>query len=891
MVFLFVGLRIRIFIYETVIKDICNYLEDDMKNKILSILVCMLLIGIIAPLVNGEHFFNAKKDSLSEGYLIITLHAGTYTMNTLENEKTEIAMENYGLLITPGQPSLPSKLFYIGLPPGGNVVSMELITIESEDIPGVYQITTGLPINDDNREINTNMYNSNNQYPAETFAYLGMSQMRKYSLAMIRFSPITYYPANGRLVLHNSITIRINYEITGEISDTLLSDTAMDDIASEFIYNYQSITEYYHTAQPTRATFDYVIITTSPVVTSLNGFLTSKTSIGYNVNIVTLTWILTNYPTTDTQKSIRDFLIANYAAWGTKYVLIVGTHASIPMRTCYPDSTNHLQDGIHDIPTDYYYADLTGNWDSDGDGFYGERGQDSVDFVPEVFVGRIPTDGPTAVSAITLKIQNFEQTAYTGWKKNAMLLGAIYMFANEDNGGNPMWDGAEVMEQCKNNLLSGFSITTMYEKQGLSQSPYPCTMNLNNANVKSQWGSTTGWGIINWAAHGLQTSANQKVWNADTNSNGIPENNGEIIWPIMLQSTDNGFLNNSMPPIVFAASCFVSHPETGNNLGASLLTQGASAFIGATRTSYGSMGWTQPSHGGHGTYCYDFTDRIANKNEDCGHALYSAKQYVYNNYPWNLWQDESNMYNFNLYGDPSMGMNLRPYRPGQPTGPTTGIAGIQYTYSATGFDPMGDKIKYGWDWNGDGTVDQWDDNSGSYYVSGQPCATPHIFNSPGTFNVQVKIEDIYGGQGSFSPPLAVLITPNQPPIKPTKPSGQTNGKPGVSYTYTTSASDPELYNVAYGWDWDGDGTVDQWDDNSTNYYPSGQTISTAHTWSVKGTYNIKVKAKDSYGNEGPWSDPLAITIPKNVISANILLIRLLERFPLVALMLQVLLEY
>jgi hypothetical protein len=868
-------------------------MEENMKDKILSILICMLLIGTIAPLVNGEHFINPKKNPLSEGYLIITLHAGTYTIHTVENGKTEITMENYGCLITPGQPVLPSKLFYIGLPPGGNVVSIELINVESKDIPGVYQITTGLPITDgQSNAIDTATYTSNKPYTTNTFEYLGMSQMRKYSLAMIRFSPITYYQENGKLVLHNSITLRIHYEIIEQISDILLSDTAMDDIASKFIYNYQSIADYYTADQPARTTFDYVIITTSAVVTSLNGFLTWKTSIGYNVNIVTLTWILANYPPViDTQQSIRDFLIANYAAWGIKYVLIIGTHASIPMRTCYPDPTSHTPDGTHDIPTDYYYADLTGNWDSDGDGFYGERGQDNVDFVPEVFVGRIPTDGPSAVSAITLKIQNFEQTAYTGWKKNAMLLGAIYTYANEDNIPQNRSDGAEVMEQCKNNILPGFSITTMYEQQGLAPCTYPCTMGLSNANIKAQWGSTTGWGIINWAAHGLPTSANQKVWNADTNSNGIPENNGEIIWPIMLQSTDNGFLNNSMPPIVFAASCFVSHPETGNNLGASLLTQGASAFIGATRASYASMGWTQPSQGGHGTVCYNFTDSIANKNEDCGHALYNAKQYVYNNIPWNAWQDEANMYNFNLYGDPSMGMNLPPSSPPPPTGPTTGIAGIQYTYSAIGLDPTGDKIKYGWDWNGDGTVDQWDDNNGNYYLSWQPCATPHIFNTPGTYNVKVKIEDLYGAQSSFSPSIAVLITPNQPPTKPAKPSGQTNGKPGVSYTYTTSASDPELYTVAYGWDWDGDGIVDQWDDNGGSYYPSGQTISTAHTWSVKGTYNIKVKAKDIHGNEGPWSDPLAITIPKSVISTNLLLMHLLERFPIVVLILRILMNY
>jgi hypothetical protein len=398
-------------------------------------------------------------------------------------------------------------------------------------------------------------------------------------------------------------------------------------------------------------------------------------------------------------------------------------------------------------------------------------------------------------------------------------------------------------------------------------------MGLSNANVVSQWNSTTGLGIVNWAAHGLPTSANKKVWNTD-DGDGIPENTGEIIWPIMIQNSDNGQLNNAKPPIVFAASCFVSHPESVN-LGISLLVSGASAFVGASRTSYGSLGWTQPSHGGHGTYCYDFTDRIANKNEDCGHALYNAKQYVYNNYPWNLWYDNANMYNFNLYGDPSMGMNLAPFSPIQPTGPTTGITGIQYTYSSVSFDPTGDNIKYGWDWNGDGIVDQWDNNNGAYYISGQPCVIPHSFITPGSYNIQVKVEDIYGKQSSFSPQLTVIITQNQPPTKPAKPSGSTSGKIGVTYTFNTNATDPESYTIAYGWDWNGDGTVDQWDDNNGSYYPSGQIIGTAHTWTTKGTYNIKVKAKDIHGNEGPWSDPLSVKIPR----ARILSIqKLSERF-------------
>jgi hypothetical protein len=819
-----------------------------------------------AKITEKETPYPHSNQYTTQEFLDITFYAGDYSIINLASDVSEISMEGYGNLLTSGHPMLPSKTFFIGLPPGCKAKSITLLTQQTTKLPGEYQLRTAPSVSPDieaqHQEENQPDHTSTQSacYPAESYEYLGMSELRKYSVALIRFSPMSYNSDSNTITLYNQITLRVFYVHAKDISNELLSDTAMDDLAAELIYNYQSISIYYQATSPKRQTYDYVIITTSSLVSSLTGFLTWKTSVGFNVNIVTLTWILTNYPASDTQKSIRDFLIANYASWGIKYVLIVGSHAAIPMRTCYPDASNHGTDGIHDIPTDYYYADLTGNWDSDGDGFYGEKGQDNVDFVPEVWLGRIPTDGPAAVSSITLKIQQFEQVAYTGWKRNAMLLGAVYQFANEDNAGNPRWDGAEVMEKCKNNLLSGFSVTTMYETQGFSPCPYTCTMGLTNANIIGQWGSTAGWGIIDWAAHGLPLSASRKFWNTD-DGDGIPENNGEIIWPVMIQDTDNGLLNNAQPPIVFAASCLVSHPETGGNLAMSLLISGASAVIGATRTSYGSMGWTQPSHGGHGTVCYDFTNRIANANEDCGHALYSAKYYVYTSYPWNSWHDNANMYNFNLYGDPSMGMNLAPGRPGQPSGPTTGMTGVSYSYSTTAFDPTGDRMKYGWDWNGDGTVDQWDDNNGNYYPSGQPVSLAHVFNAPGSYSIQVKAEDIYGRQGSFSLPLTVLIGQNQPPSKPSKPQGPTTGTTGTSYTYTTNAIDPEGLPVAYGWDWDGDGLVDQWDDNSGNYYPSGQMISTSHTWTQRGTYNIKVKSKDMQGTEGPWSDPLAVTMP------------------------------
>jgi len=114
---------------------------------------------------------------------------------------------------------------------------------------------------------------------------------------------------------------------------------------------------------------------------------------------------------------------------------------------------------------------------------------------------------------------------------------------------------------------------------------------------------------------------------------------------------------------------------------------------------------------------------------------------------------------------------------------------------------------------------------------------------------------------------------NQSPNKPNRPSGETNGEPGVEYTYTASTTDPDGDQVYYWFDW-GDGSNSGW----KGPYSSGSTGSAKHTWSSKGTYSIKVKAKDTEGAESSWSDPLSVTMPKSRFFMGLSFIDLLYRF-------------
>jgi hypothetical protein len=97
---------------------------------------------------------------------------------------------------------------------------------------------------------------------------------------------------------------------------------------------------------------------------------------------------------------------------------------------------------------------------------------------------------------------------------------------------------------------------------------------------------------------------------------------------------------------------------------------------------------------------------------------------------------------------------------------------------------------------------------------------------------------------------------NHHPRTPNAPSGETKGKKGTTYRYTAVTTDDDGDQLLYQFDW-GDGTTSAW----VGPYASGSTANASHAWTKKGSYGIKVKARDTSGAESNWSAPLPITMP------------------------------
>jgi hypothetical protein len=122
--------------------------------------------------------------------------------------------------------------------------------------------------------------------------------------------------------------------------------------------------------------------------------------------------------------------------------------------------------------------------------------------------------------------------------------------------------------------------------------------------------------------------------------------------------------------------------------------------------------------------------------------------------------------------------------------------------------------------------------------------TPHLIEAISGNNI---------GNVDQSPSKDSVIIDN-PPSNPTI-TGPSTGDAGEEYTYNISTTDPDTDQVYYWVDW-GDSTNSNWLGPVT----SGTTVIAKHTWSIKGSYEVKVKAKDSFTMESGWTT-LGITIP------------------------------
>jgi len=798
-----------------------------MIKKTICIILIMLMIS--SALVGAVNIIQDKKDET----INVEMTVGNFEIKSIDTGQ-EITVENFGCLLVPGAPNLPSKIFSIAIPPEAMVKDIDFEIQNSLTIPGFYNIQpVALPrvigqedpvIYDQEQEkFNENydlVYGNDQPYPTSVVEFVRTSGYRKYNLVDIRINPITYYPISGKLVYNSDIVVSIQYTYPEDYSaENIMVDNLpeTEQFAEKIIFNYDQAKNWYPTAPVGREVYDYVIITLDSLTSSVDSLVDWETVKGRSVNVITTSWINSNYNGYDSAEKIRNFLRDKYPSdqWGIMDVCLIGNYDDVPMRRTAQNS------GYGQPETDFYYSELTKpdiqSWDSDSDHQWGED-SDPIDFYGEVSVGRIPWSEPSTVEHICQKSVAYEQNYDESFKKNILLLGAFF-WSDTDN--------AVLMEYKTNPTyqpwMEDWTKTRLYED---AQSSYPCDYDLTYSNVKNVWSSGT-FAFVDWAGHG----------NPDACYEYYPSQ------PFVDITTCNS-LNDDYPAIIFADAC--SNSDTDDfNIGQAMLEQGGVGFLGATKVAYGMPAWNNPNSGSSQSLDYYFTSCVTSGEYTQGQALQWALTKMYTDNLWYYLKYETFEWGA-FWGNPDLGMgpvitSNPPSTPTTPNGPSRGAYNRPYTFTSSATEPDGESIFYIFDWD-DGNKSDWL----GPYSSGETVTATHTWETIGDYEIRVKAKDINEAQSDWSEPHALTIVENQPPNKPVI-DGPTKAVPFVSYEYTFITTDDDDDEVSYYIDW-GDGES-KW----YGPYASGELLSLQHKWKPGKTHTIKVKARDSVGDDSEWS--------------------------------------
>ena len=584
-----------------------------------------------------------------------------------ETGKAFFGSEDFQYLSKSGEPQIPWKVMMVLLSPDADMatISCSIVSAEYETIEGVWAVAPAPPIltrDADGNEIeiwpsgktivdgcDTDIYSADVLWPSEAVQLTGMGRLRSWRLAEIAMPLVRYNPVSGELQRLVQAVISVDCDKKGKaitrgvfMRNTATGKRRGHDRVRKLAVNFDDAVVVYEAAEDGTesiqknapasddaimplslgGTNGYVVITTNAIrnaSTKLADFVAHKQSMGFTVTVIDEddTGATTTGDAAATK--LREWLQANYESMDLKYALIIGDprpgagYSRVPMKM-YPCEGRY-------IPTDYFYAELTCDWDKDSDGIIGERGAaatsgDEIERYFEVYVGRIPHYGVMAnTDAILQKTIDYENATNAYWRRNTL----ITVVPASINLHFYDWG-----EQVKSDILEPKAIPS----DRLYRNKYGHTITDYDIVPPPSAYPTTVWsqgqyGLHIWSTHGGPTIASS-----------------------IMYSSGAANLNDNYPSAFWQGSCQNAWPEITGNLSYSILKNGGIVTLGATRNSYYVSETdfsNSPSDCGMG---YRYAKGIS-EGKSCGEALWDLKEetsswWIHN---WTL---------FNPYGDPSV---------------------------------------------------------------------------------------------------------------------------------------------------------------------------------------------------------------------------------------------
>ncbi len=512
----------------------------------------------------------------------------------------------------PGKPELPVLSRLISIPEGYSY-KIRISNIKTSVIrPGKVKIEGMLfPAQEGETKepqkqkppfrIDKTLYASREFLKSDTVRIEKLGKVRQKNLAAIYISPVLYNPGSNILEVITSMKIEVIFTPSGDdISKALFPESPLfRETFSKGILNYdpgEVIPGY--TDKPVRM----IILTDTAFKKHLEPFIRWKTQKGFKLEILYKGAGFAGNTYTELKDSIKSIYLSSSADNPPpEYLLIVGNVAKIPY---YGSSV-----------TDMYYGEFDG----------------SGDYIPEMFIGRLPVADTTQLKTVVKKIIQYEKFEFADTNKfhsNALVTAG-------SDGSHAIYMNGQVKYAISNYLTPENKIKEYHFYNG-------------SAKVDSiQEIINNGVSFINYTGHGTSTG-----WL------GVPIN-----------PFSDTLTNRNMYPFVISNACQTSSFESSNSFGNNWVLmpeKGAIGFIGCSYDTYWSEDfyWSvglgtpsaDPSYETTGLGAYD---RLFHTHEEspsdwyitmgqiiyAGNLAVSTSTSIYKKHYWEF---------YNLVGDPSV---------------------------------------------------------------------------------------------------------------------------------------------------------------------------------------------------------------------------------------------
>jgi len=571
--------------------------------------------------------------------------SNSYTLSapkiTADANYSYINLDNAQTWGEPGNPDLPWFGVKLLLPIGSEAVK---ITV-NKSAPTVYILNKPLhpiqqqyPFAHKDLEAPTQpnelVYSSNEIYPLHSNNGLITAFLSGHPIAFSAISPFEYEPKSGKLTFYQQLSVDVSYDFSSRAAEAQ-HFIKQDDFTAQRLQQSVDNPEAIATSRNREVGVEYLIVVDAAKIAQWMPLQSLYEQRGYSVLIKPMNEIIAASTGADTQEKLRNYISMLYTANPLRYVLLAADTDVIPHRGFYVNlGTGSESDA--DIPADMYYSCLDGNWNNDGDNYWGEMYE--TDLAPELAIGRFCYNSDTEIGNFINKVMCYLITPVEAEIKSALFVGE-WLWDGPTWGGDymdEMIDGSNMHGYTTVGVPSSWDITTLYDRT------YGAADSWSANQIRPLL--SNGPNFVNHLGHS-NTTYTLRLSNNQVSATSITNNGGNHNFSTYFtQGCYSGaFDNRNTSPGSYTSDCIAEKMMS--------IATGPVGMIAHSRYGWGMQGSTD----GASQYIHrQYNDAIFGEHiHELGYTLVDSKidniPYI-NNTPVMYWV----AYETNLLGDPAM---------------------------------------------------------------------------------------------------------------------------------------------------------------------------------------------------------------------------------------------